>query len=336
MGLVLKILGVLFILLILVVVLVFIIVKRKLKSFINDLAAGLGPESITLTAASVQWSNAKRVAEISQELASLGFQEQGSYEIEEMEGYSISALIHPVENACAVIYDHADLGNWIDLWGRYDQEESLTVSSAPAGGELDHMPGHEKIYLKQASAEALYQKFMEVKNPGALQAIAPDQFVSIFEKAYEDEMEWRNSRGGPTIDEVRRVAENMDGDYSEDEVKDAQERLRMLTNERLYEQCMKEFLETTTYNAAQWNEMQDDCFVIHEKMTAGEAMSVLYDYTEFSEKVELEVEALEDSDLPPFKAVGKIMSLMPERDRYKKVGEVLKPVKAYVLRAPRS
>lgn len=49
------------------------------------------------------------------------------------------------------------------------------------------------------------------------------EFVAVYEGAYADDMDWRLERGGATVDEVRRIAENMHGEFSEADIEAAQE-----------------------------------------------------------------------------------------------------------------
>src|SRR6185369_1976732 len=86
------------------------------------------------------------------------------------------------------------------------------------GGKLDARPGHRKLPDKTASPETLIAMVRKERGTEPAAPISPDRFTAGFEKAYADEMAWRNARGGATPDEIRRVAADMDGEFSEDQI----------------------------------------------------------------------------------------------------------------------
>lgn len=126
-----------------------------------------------------------------------------------MPGLIISGFVKPSEQLLGVIYDHPTAGIWIDICVEYNDEENLTVSNAPAGQEMDHMPQSTKIYLKGSSLDELLAKVLaERKNKGR-KTVTKEDFASTFEEAYKKEAKWRIGRGGPTSLEVKRVADEM-------------------------------------------------------------------------------------------------------------------------------
>ena len=138
-----------------------------------------------------------------------GFDLAGHYECPEMPVVKISGFVKPSEQIIGVIYDHSIAGIWTDICVEYNDGESLTVSNAPMGQEMDHMPQSTKIYMKGSSLEELLAKILaERKNKGR-KTITKEEFSSNFEEAYKKEMKWRMDRGGPTALEVKRVADEM-------------------------------------------------------------------------------------------------------------------------------
>src|SRR5439155_11675653 len=71
------------------------------------------------------------------------------------------------------------------------------------GSELRQRPGHPSIRAPGLDAAALYERFMAERPPGEMKATVPEAFPSEFERAYADGIDWRNSLGGPTEEEVR-------------------------------------------------------------------------------------------------------------------------------------
>lgn len=156
-----------------------------------------------------RWRDRNRVAELISSFEQKGFESAGHFECREIPSLIISGFVHPAEQMAGTLYDHPSLGIWADIFVRYTDGGSLTVSSAPAGHEVDHMPQQEKIYCKGASVDELFQKAMAEITAGRRRAITKEEFAPALEAQYKKEMRWRSDRGGPSYLEVHRAAEEM-------------------------------------------------------------------------------------------------------------------------------
>ncbi len=160
------------------------------------------------------------------ELESLGFTPIGIYDIREMKGVTLAAFVNPAQGACAVVYRHPIAGVFCDMvCATVEDDRGLTVTNAPLGANLDHMPGRDKIYVAQGKVHRLYDELLAKRPRGTYRHIDRSNFMRIFESEYAREMEWRKNRGGPTVDEVRREAHAM-GIRSEKQIQQATEHLR--------------------------------------------------------------------------------------------------------------
>lgn len=159
------------------------------------------------------------------ELESLGFSPIGLYEVREMKGVMLSAFANSTQAMCAVVYRHPMAGVFADVCILKEDDTSLTVTSAPAGGNLDQPPGHRKVFMPKASLRQLCDCAMRERAGGPYQRLDSSNFVRIFERAYAREMQWRKDRGGPTEAEVRREAHAM-GIHSEKTIQKATASLR--------------------------------------------------------------------------------------------------------------
>jgi hypothetical protein len=154
-----------------------------------------------------RWLNKKKIAELVDTFQKYGFELTGHYDCPEMPGIKIAGFVKPSEQLIAVIYDHPIAGIWEDICVEYNDGESLTVSNAPMGQEMDHMPGSTKVYMKGSSLEELLSKVIAERKNKARKTITKEEFSSNFEQAYKKEMKWRMERGGPTVLEVKKVAD---------------------------------------------------------------------------------------------------------------------------------
>jgi len=158
---------------------------------------------------SLRWPKKKKIAELADAFQRHGFELAGHYDCPEIPVVKISGFVKPSEQIIGVVYYHSIAGIWTDLCVEYNDGESLTVSNAPAGQEMDHMPGSEKIYIKGSSVEELIAKVLSDRKNKERKKITKEEFSSNFEEAYKKEMKWRMERGGPTALEVKKVADEM-------------------------------------------------------------------------------------------------------------------------------
>ena len=158
-----------------------------------------------------KWKDTKTITDLIYSFQQKGFESAGNFICLEIPSLIISGFVHPAEQMSGVIYDHPVHGIWVDIIVHYIDGESLTVSSAPAGQELDHMPHQEKFYYKGNSFNELFAKVLTERKGAGRITITKETFVSHFESQYQKEMNWRIDRGGPTYLEVRRVADAMGG-----------------------------------------------------------------------------------------------------------------------------
>ena len=155
------------------------------------------------------WPEKKKIKELTETFQKYGFDLAGHYECPEMPGLKIAGFVMPSEQWVGVINDHPIAGIWAEVCVQYTDGESLTVSDAPMGQEMDHMPGSTMIYMKGSSLDELVAKMMSERKNKARKTITKEEFSSNFEEAYKKEMKWRMERGGPTALEVKRVADEM-------------------------------------------------------------------------------------------------------------------------------
>jgi hypothetical protein len=159
------------------------------------------------------------------ELESLGFTPLGTFTVKEMPGVVVVAFTQSFKAVCAVIYRHPIAGVFIDMVSMTEDDRGLTVTNAPAGGNLDQPPGRAKIFETKHTLRQLFDRLLSDRPPGPYKRVDTSNFVRVFEGEYAHEMEWRKQRGGPTADEVRREAHAM-GIHSEKTIQKATDQLR--------------------------------------------------------------------------------------------------------------
>jgi hypothetical protein len=194
------------------------------------------PERIQLvTADQSPFQDRKGAEKASRALERLGFTAAGTYTVTEMPGIIIRGFVDERSGALATLSEHPAAGQWIDILLRYEGGCSLTVTNVPFGGELDHMPGHERILSDALDPEKLLRLLLDSHDGRPVRKISPGEFPQTYVASYEEYARWRLGRG-VTEDEVRRTAEQMDEGISEFSIQRAARRYQdsKLTREEAF------------------------------------------------------------------------------------------------------
>jgi len=143
------------------------------------------------------------------ELEKLGFRPIGAYQVTEIKGLEMVAFSNSAQAVCAIVYRHPVAKVFVDMVSMTEEDRSLTVTTAPKGGNLDQKPGHRKIYATSLAIPKMFERVLAERPRGNYRVLDETNFQQVFEREYEREMAWRMGRGGVTMDEVRREAESM-------------------------------------------------------------------------------------------------------------------------------
>jgi hypothetical protein len=164
------------------------------------------------------WRDLEKVGGLQTEILAQEFSKLGEYQIFEMPDITLAAFFSTSRSLLAVLYEHPAAGVWVDVCAEYESGQSLTVSSAPAGGEIDQMPGQQKVFARGASVADLVKKALEMRSPDPCRALTAESFIQVFQDRYAEEMRWRSLSGGTTAEEIRRVAEASSMDVTDRDV----------------------------------------------------------------------------------------------------------------------
>lgn len=200
-----------------------LMIARKARYMTGGMVS---PPRIHLRPATPRGRHARDLKNVSRELGSRGFMLIGTYHMKPMQGVIVTAFSHASHQLCAIFTTHPLTGSHLDMVSMSDAGRSLTVTTAPVGGQLDQRDGHEKLFDRHMTVDRMVEVSLEKRPPGPWLNWNKPDFVVRFEDAYADEMEWRMGRGGVTQEEVRRTAEAMGGKYSERDILEATRRLQ--------------------------------------------------------------------------------------------------------------
>jgi hypothetical protein len=195
------------------------------------------------------------------------------------------------------------------------------------------------VFEKGAGAAGLYARFVRERPQRPLLEATAGEFRERFEKAYADEMDWRNARGGVTEEEIRAIAlasgEHVDPETVARlrEVKAAE----ALTG--LDEALRERFVRETTLTAAEWEGVRDRLVFVHDRLPAEAGASILagagareegHDQEEHREWDRLRRRFHQGN---PRTAFAEENLRLPEGRRFVKIGELSEPIGADVYRS---
>ncbi|MFO0953935.1 MAG: hypothetical protein U0835_22815 [Isosphaeraceae bacterium] len=341
MGLILQIFGAAFLLLIGLLFFGILFLRYKLKRFarfIEESAAELAkagapsPARIHLRRlAAPDWADPEAVEAQSGPLPELGFSHAGDYQIEEVPGLSLAGWVNAKTGVFAVVYEHPQAGVWTDVVTRYVDGTRITYANTLQGSGVEHSPGHDVQRFDGIGVKDLYEKHLAARPDKPIVPPSADEFVARFEKAYADEMDWRNSRGGATEQEIRQIALQQGRTLDEDEVRALRSAAESRAMEQLAEAVRERFLEETRMPAREWEDVRDRVVVVHDRMSPDYFEEMLSDLSDDEEDLP-EIDGSPGSS--PRNAFARYNAALEPDRRYRKLGTVTAPVEADVYAAP--
>lgn len=224
-----------------------------------------------------------------------------------------------------IVYEYPRAGIWLDLVTRYEDGTSVTFSTSPRGGTLDPRPGCEKVNEPGGEPGSLWKRFIAERPDRPRAEHTAENFVALFEKAYADEIDWRNSRGGPTREEIRRVAAQSGKQPSEEVVAATQERLAARARENLRTGLIDRFARQGTVSGDAWD--PERVTVVHDGLSFAQVRA-------FFSGAGPAAPAGDLSQLPAREAFRRLNECLAADRRFSVLGRVSGPVEADLYAPP--
>ena len=168
---------------------------RLIGRAVGQVALNQQPDTIQLKPANAHaWKNGQAAANFASPLADRGFQDAGTYTVAEMPGMVVRLLAKPEEHFYAAIYEHPQVGQWMDLVTLYQDGTSATFTTSKPTG-LAPRPGHPSIHAPGAGPLAIYARARAERAKQVMMPATPMNAVHDFERAYAESIAWRKHRG---------------------------------------------------------------------------------------------------------------------------------------------
>ena len=335
MSLLLQIFGVIFLLIILFGVVAILMIRAKLRGF-KKILEGLskmmaGPPRITLIPlAAPSWANPAETVPLVESLKSLGFEKVGNYQVQEIVGMEMEVWMNFAKSVTSVIYERPNVGIWLDLWTHFQDGTRMTFANPHIGKELKHAPGHDCRLFPGMDTRELFEKFLAERPDKPAKPVSAETFVSVFEQVYAEEQDWRNRRGGASVEEIRAIGMRNGETYDEDVIQATHEFAERHALEELDETIRERFLEQTKMSAVEWERVRDRVIVIHDKMNSEVFEDVVGPWVD--DEAFPDLSAIES--VAPRQFFDKINESLPANRRFIRLGTVSSPVEADIYAVP--
>lgn len=339
MSIVLQIIGGMVLVIILAMFLGYLWLRWKIRRLARELGTDLEgfsnfsatpPTRVRLKPSSPNHWEAKEVQEEVAELDRLGFDRISAYETSDIPGLVLLPFASQDNRTYAVVYHQAGgMGTWSDIYTRYEDGTSLTVTSAPRGAELEHRPGREKAYLPGTPIGKLVEVHHAKVSDRPIKPATIEGFVYDFEQAYQEEMAWRFGKGY-SDDEIRAVAA-LDGGYSDDILEQARDTMNAHAAEQLTEILRRRYVESSGLTAMDWEDQRDRILIVHDKRQSEDVLEEVACYLDLSDAL---YEIAEQSDKPPREFMDWLNQEQSPEAKFKKLLTLREPVEADVWLAP--
>ena len=313
--------GVVVLIVLVLVVIAAMILWAKFKKMLKEFAEEVGkfadnsegnPQRVTLVECDDPvWKDADGAEHATKAFEQRGLKCVANFKVNEFPKLSMRAFVKGDEGLLGIIYEMEPVGQWLDLCKHYANDSSLTITNSVVGEGLKQRENHRKVRSEGASADELINilKEHDLGDEADMLDGSLEAFKHVFEKAYADEMDWRNAMGGPDEDEIRAVAVGSGIDASDEAVELTRALKQRQACEGLNIALSERYRSKQSLNETSWRELSERIVFVHDKLPE-ELLSDLFE----DHKIEL----------PPDTDIAEILNYRSARQTFECVNNRLK------------
>lgn len=250
--------------------------KRKFRGLGEAIASlaqasDVPPFRITLQAEETAgWGDADAIDAVTRSFEAAGYQPAGDFLVPEMEGVALRAFWHPELANFAAVTAHPEAGYFVDLVRIFRDRTLLTVTTAGDTG-LDLPPHATRIRSELDPTELetigrLHEVLVEHSAGRDAVRKQAQSFAQVFVQLHAMEMDTLIARGGPSREEILRVAELGGIEPPDDDaICLVQTGWRASIEMFVDEQVQNTFLAHGNISAADWERQREELVIVHEQ-----------------------------------------------------------------------
>jgi hypothetical protein len=285
------------------------------------------------------WRKLSRGPQRAESFRALGFVDLGGFSVDELPGARLFVLQHPSSGLLGLVNEHEQLGTWSDvLTFPHGETQPILASSILRHGHFFLLPGSPKIHKHRATEQELANAVTTAagRDAAALKLTA-GEFARLYEEAFAEALDRRLLE--PLDDsEFRRLQRDQcqpcrDALLTDEEFGRIRNQYPAVVANELRLVCVAQFIRETDLPASQWQEARGRILVIHERTPLSKLTERRIYGAYLTEALKGRLRRHHDCKSPR-ESFGELNAALPAWERYKKLGEVGRPVPADIYRAP--
>lgn len=287
-----------------------------------------------------KWNKAARAEPRVAAFRALGFVDAGGFTSGGETPARMFLLRHPGTGHLGIVQERDPAGTWSDVaCFQADTSHPIYASSVLNKAHFFLFPGDPKIHLPDASeAELVSAVKKAVENGAPPVSLTPDTAATLIEEAYAAAVDARLQQ--PLEDfEIRRLLREKRTACEDQEMSDAEfQRIKkqipftMGNESRLA--CRDQFLREGAISAREWHQAKARLLIVHDRTPLHELGGHMQQVAHCRPKLKKRLAATAKQPGTPRAKFAALNAALPPWERYKKLGEVSRPIPADIYCAP--
>ena len=292
------------------------------------------PCRITLVAEeNPHWKSEKYMGRYMEHFRALGFQRISAYRIPELDSQRILALFHPAQKFYACVYDSKTHPTF-EIFAAFGVDHSLVGTNSVWARDVEHRPGYATVRAANATPAQIMELLKQHEKAGERVAVAADQFVPTFLKAYIQNFNWRLKKAEISRDQIRMDARQEGQALTGEQVEQLYHAKRAAYVAQVQDACRAQYRDEHKLDRAEWERLHSRLVAIPETYDLNEVINaVSYAVPKaLNENQLFTLQRLETSlGDDGIVLINKMITKNIADLNLRQIGEVKEPVKAWII-----
>jgi len=292
-----------------------------------------------------KWNKGQRAEQRVAAFRALGLVDVCGFTVSREATSRMFLLRHPVTGLLGIVQERDPAGTWSDVaFFQSGSSQPIYASNVLKKEHFFLFPGDPKIHLPDVTEAELVTSVWKAIEPGATSAnVAAENAAAMLEEAYAAAADARLLR--PLEDfELRRLLKEKKMSCEDEEVSDVvfqriKAEIPSVIGGELRLACRDQFLREGGISAREWQQAKERLLIVHDRTPLHELGKrvdrVMLSLPEFCRpEMRKRLDASAKTSGPPRAIFAELNAALPTWERYKKLGEVSRPVPADIYCAP--